>query len=317
VVFTNPRKTILEFPPGAIAITSFHAEVVDENGTSVPLNEVYNHHWLVFNNIGNLGVCGGYLSYIFGVGAESRNSPVVYPDGYGVVLTGKEKWGANIHLLRTVNTNNTKNCIECAYDPVKKSEQCDESTSGLFACCVDGSFCALNEQGDRTKTKRYALQYTITWTDVITDITPVSVMVLDATNCEIEYNIKASTVQPTHLTTFTWTSPFEGDIVWGMGHQHIGSLNISLLVDGDVVCTSTPQYGTEVGVAGNEKGYLVKVLPCQFNATKGVVHVKSGQNITVASYYDVNPLDDRGLPHGGGSHGGVMSLFYIALARLV
>ena len=119
VVFTDPKRTPLTMPKGNIAITSFHAEVVDEEGRSVPLSEVYNHHWLVFNGKGNAGVCGGYLSYVFGVGAESRGTTTTYPHPYALVLKGDEKWGANIHLLRTVNIKNIKNCIECGYTPEK------------------------------------------------------------------------------------------------------------------------------------------------------------------------------------------------------
>lgn len=39
---------LLEFPPGHIAMRNFYAEVVDEEGNSVPLYDVYLHHWVVF-----------------------------------------------------------------------------------------------------------------------------------------------------------------------------------------------------------------------------------------------------------------------------
>jgi len=41
IVFTDPTKTPLQMPAGEIAITGFHAEVVDERNVSVALNEVY------------------------------------------------------------------------------------------------------------------------------------------------------------------------------------------------------------------------------------------------------------------------------------
>ena len=34
---------------GKHLITGFKAEVVDSMNVSVPLDEVYNHHWLVFD----------------------------------------------------------------------------------------------------------------------------------------------------------------------------------------------------------------------------------------------------------------------------
>jgi len=40
-------KTLLDidFPKGHIEIKSFDVEVVDEDGNSLPLYEVYLHHW--------------------------------------------------------------------------------------------------------------------------------------------------------------------------------------------------------------------------------------------------------------------------------
>ena len=58
VVFTNPYTTKLSMPTGkGLAIQEFHAEIVDDKNISTPLSEVYNHHWLVYNNRGNSGMC--------------------------------------------------------------------------------------------------------------------------------------------------------------------------------------------------------------------------------------------------------------------
>lgn len=43
----NNKYFPAEFPKGHIGIRSYYAEVVDENGVSVPLSEVYLHHWLI------------------------------------------------------------------------------------------------------------------------------------------------------------------------------------------------------------------------------------------------------------------------------
>ena len=111
----------------------------------------------------------------------------------------------------------------------------------------------------------------------------------------------------------SWTSPYDGDIIYGIGHQHIGALNISLYIDNDLKCTNVPKYGTQPGIAGNEKGYVVAIPPCEFKNNK--LHVKKGQKLTVTSLYNVDPNDDRGIGPGG-SHGGVMSLFYLGIANL-
>ena len=73
-IFTSPPRTLLKMPTGSVAIRSFHAEVVDDAGDSVPLSEVYNHHWLVFAmQTPNAGACGArapYLTYMFGASQD-------------------------------------------------------------------------------------------------------------------------------------------------------------------------------------------------------------------------------------------------------
>ena len=47
VIFTDPHETRLEMPTeGDYAILSFKGEVVDAIGKSVPLDTVYDHHWI-------------------------------------------------------------------------------------------------------------------------------------------------------------------------------------------------------------------------------------------------------------------------------
>merc|ERR550532_745132 len=218
VAFTNPAKTLLTFPTpgGEYSIVKFGvAEIVDEAGTSVPLSEVYLHHWLIFNdNRPNLGVCGGYLKYNFGIGAESRGTPVEFPDGYGWVSDSSDVWGANIHILRTVdlkvNTNSSqalKECIECW--PGQGKPACHTAS---FACCTDGSFCPTN--GVVQNTKNYYFQYTVHYTTDLSIIKPLHVVVLDASNCQVETNIEANDVNPWAITEHAWKSPVKGNIVF-------------------------------------------------------------------------------------------------------
>jgi hypothetical protein len=323
VRFTDPEKTPLVFPSveGQYAITKFHAEIVDDSGKSVTLDEVYLHHWLVFNSVGNDGLCGGYLGYSFGVGAESRGTPVEYPAGYGLLVDGNESWSANIHIFRTqglkVGTNSSqalKECIECQYAPEGKGGSCTKEASGSFQCCMSGTHCPTD--GSITDTKNYYLSYTVEYTTDLTAVKPVHVYVLDASNCMIEYNIEENNAQPLRATEYSWDSQVDGEVVFGVGHLHNGGVNITLSRNGVEVCTTVPVYGTEEGKAGNEKGYLVGAPPCikKGETNTDSVHVEAGDTLTVRSLYWVGSgVDPTGSKLPGGFHGGVMSLFYLGV----
>ena len=64
MIFTNPRETPLTMPNGTYAITGFIGEVVDDSGRSVPLSEVYDHHWIALNTVHRNPLCGP--EYVFG-----------------------------------------------------------------------------------------------------------------------------------------------------------------------------------------------------------------------------------------------------------
>jgi hypothetical protein len=309
VRFTDKDSFLLKFPQeNEYAITKFHAEVTDEQNNSVPLDEVYNHHWLVFNSQGNRGVCGGFLQYIFGVGQESRGTPVVFPDGSGYRALGSLEWTANIHLLRTeglrVDTNKSqalKDCIECGYAPGK---DCWPWDSGTFACCGDASYCPTD--GTVKDTKNYYLTYTMEYTPDASAVKPIRIYVLDGSGCKIEYNIKGDDTNPYSVTEYSWTSPASGDIAFAQGHVHNSGINVSLLINNKAQCTSEPRYGTEPGKPGNEMGFIVAMSTCSDGFS-----IKAGDTITVRAVYYVGFDDTTGSGVPGGSHGGVMALFYL------
>ena len=102
LVFTAFDDTILPMPTGDYAILELVGGLMDCNNESVPLDVVYNHHWLMkpisgptkhFNH-----PCPNSqdFSYVFGVGAESRRTPTVIPDGYGYHVLSGTVWGANV-----------------------------------------------------------------------------------------------------------------------------------------------------------------------------------------------------------------------------
>ena len=59
-------------------------------------------------------------------------------------------------------------------------------------------------------------------------------------------------------------------LLFAVGHLHTGGLNISLSLNGRAVCTSLPTYGTELGVAGNEK------VPPVYPRSAPAVYLRSG-----------------------------------------
>lgn len=317
VLFSDKSKSVIQFPKPSnqYAITGFTAEMVDEDGNSVPLSELYLHHWLVYRTgHSNLGVCGDPLDYVFGVGAESRSSPVVFPDGHGYVATSSDRWTLNVHVLRTMGLKKlsseaeaVKDCIECNYAAGKG---CSKSQSGSFACCEDGSQCPVD--GSVSGKKKYAFQYTVTYTTAVSAVAPLHFYLLDASNCQIEHNIPANDNNPVHVTEYSWKNPANAKLVMAVGHVHIGGVNVSLFLNGKELCTTTAKYGTDASnPPGNEKGYLVAADGCKLS-----VDSKAGDTITVRSHYWVgtqsDPLNTVVPP---GAHNGVMDYMYLAVVR--
>lgn len=258
VIFTDPNNTPLRMPGGSVAITSFNAQIVDAQGSPVPLSEVYLHHWLIFDGFGNAGVCGGYLGYKFGVGAESRNTDTTFPDGYAMITSGKERWGANIHVLRTDGVPDVKSCIEC---------HC-EGGGGNFGCCPDGSFCDTTKGIDHAP-REYFLEYTIEYSTDTSAYTAIDITVLDVSQCQIEYNVPQCSAPPcVSSLAYQTVVPADIDVVFMIGHLHIGGINLTVtadLPDGTtaMLCNSEPRYGTG-SEAGNEKGYVVEMDGCSW-----------------------------------------------------
>lgn len=103
-IYTDEDDTPVSFPrAGPYAITGFQGEIVyADTNKSVPLSKVYDHHWIVTHTGFQNRLCKGGPTYTFGIGAESRRTPVTFPSGYGYrVADPNVYWGANIHCLRT------------------------------------------------------------------------------------------------------------------------------------------------------------------------------------------------------------------------
>ena len=327
VVFSNPRKTPLTMPPSGSMITGFTGQVVDQNNASVPLTFVYDHHWIAIDSYHKNDLCTGFENYVFGIGAESRNSPQKFPAGYGYPIPEGDAWGGNIHLLHTQNLSTqytggsleraAKECNECYYAPGKGAE-CTPAQNGTFQCCGDRCYdgsCSCPTVADApTEEVPYYLQYTVDYVlpaGGAKTLKDVRVGVWTTPNCAAFYNVLANDAEPESYSTTTFTIPHDGDVIHATGHLHTGAINVSLWHNSKFVCASYPSYGTEVDVAGNERGHLVKMTNCLDKDTDGALTLKKGDTVRIDAYYEVGAEDPRIAPSPAGTHLNVMAYMYV------
>uniref|UniRef100_A0A0D6QS66 Stress up-regulated Nod 19 n=1 Tax=Araucaria cunninghamii TaxID=56994 RepID=A0A0D6QS66_ARACU len=210
----------IAFPKGHIAIKGFDAEVVDDNGNSIPLSETYLHHWLVdrfyhktsltedqtkaltkrlhssdYISAGNDGICQPrVLSQYFGLGSETRHTSTFIPDPYGIIVGDpseipegyEESWIINVHAIDTREVVDTRGCTECRCDLYNVTEDeyhrpLKKNYIGGLYCCYDGTQCKLKEGVQGEKRKLY-LKYTVYWRDWEESIIPVRIYILDVTD---------------------------------------------------------------------------------------------------------------------------------------
>lgn len=328
VVFTNPKQTPLKMPAGGSAFVGFIGEVVDARNASVPLSFVYDHHWIAEDASHKNDLCQGFENYVFGIGAESRNSPTSFPAGYGYPLPVSDAWGGNIHLLHTQNLTTEyafdgsmerakKECNECYYAP-GKGAACTEAQNGTFQCCGDRCYdgtcsCPVVAGAAGLPAVDYYLRYTVDWVAPAEapQLKDVRIGVWTTPNCAAYYNVLASDAQPESVSSTDFTVPHAGEVVHAIGHQHTGAINVSMWLNGQFVCASYPSYGTEADVAGNELGHLVKMSVClDKDATGKTMKTKKGDKVTIKAYYYVGRDDPRLGPSPAGTHLNVMSYMY-------
>jgi hypothetical protein len=324
MVFTDSGKTPLKMPSGEYAITYFIGDIVfADTHQPAPLSEVYDHHWIAVSSNHRNQFCKGSIEYVFGIGAESRHSPVSFSPGFGYHVANGTYWGANIHLLRTEGLAGdnpyraAKECIECYYSP-GKGEGCTPAYNGTFRCCGEfnnataaKSSCTVGPNPPAARD--YQLRYTFNYTRDVARLRPVYVGTLAAPSCAVFYSVQRNETQPTDHVRFSLTVPARMTLLFAVGHLHTGGLNISLSLNGRAVCISLPTYGTELGVAGNEKGYLVHMSHC-IDSSTGVLELRKGDEIAIDGHYFVGSNDPR-LLYSDGTHLNVMSYLYVGYYR--
>ncbi|KAI4319013.1 hypothetical protein MLD38_032663 [Melastoma candidum] len=207
----------IDFPRGHIALKSFTAEVVDEEGNPVSLKETYLHHWVVDryyqrkdakladNDSGmeisgpervvvrNGGICQNLGQY-FGLGSETRRTETFVPDPYGIEVGNQEeipdgyeeRWFLNVHAIDTRGVEDGLGCTECRCDLYNVTQDqygrplAPGYKGGLY-CCYDHTQCRLME-GFRGTGRGLYLRYTVHWVDWESSILPVTIYIFDVTD---------------------------------------------------------------------------------------------------------------------------------------
>ena len=223
----------IPFPKGHIALKSFDAEVVEENGSPIPLHETYLHHWFIEPYYGpkedavprqfnageidlskiimkrNDGVCKGTLTQYYGLGSETRRTSTWVPGTYGIEI-GKsedfpngyeEKWMLNVHAIDTRGAEDRLGCTECKcslYNVTTDNEGhplAKDYIGGLY-CCNDGTQCQV-KQGFNGVGRKLYLRYTVRWAVWDESIAPVKIYIFDVTDTKRLINDSADGNVPT------------------------------------------------------------------------------------------------------------------------
>ncbi|KAI7752342.1 hypothetical protein M8C21_014829 [Ambrosia artemisiifolia] len=346
MVYLSPKITLhpglvsnktyydIEFPKGHIAVKSFNAEVVDEAGDPVSLQEIYVHHWVAVRYYqrkgvendriiaGNSGLCDHGRSQFFGMGSETRKTSTYVPDPYGIEVGNpvkvpvgyEEKWMFDIHAIDTRGAVDAIGCNECRCNLFNVTEDKDgmplrpNYVGGLY-CCYDGTQCKV-KNGLQSVERNVYFKYTVKWVDWSDSVIPVKVFILDVTdtwqntgihNCLFEYEVeKSATNNYTNTRRSRVRFPTAGDVIYGFAQQYFGGIGSALYgEDGRVICSSKPIYGKGKNI-GDEAGYIVGMSTCY--PKPGSVKIAKGESITLESYYSSKK-----------KHTGVLGLFYILI----
>jgi hypothetical protein len=178
--FTINTMYYVPVPKGDYVILNQTWQIVggEDASEEVPLNQMYNHHWLIASDHGSpLDMCEG--DYFFGGGAEYRNIDYTFMDGYGQKrVNASGQCGANLHFINTEDLavqwegfNNpdgnhgaaVKLAAECGWEPDRAPGICNNWGDGSFLCCFTGSRAKVNDPSNnstRTVRLKSTFQYT-------------------------------------------------------------------------------------------------------------------------------------------------------------
>ncbi|CAN4092254.1 unnamed protein product [Withania somnifera] len=284
---------------------------------------------------GNSGMCDDVLNQHFGLGSETRKTVSYIPDPFGIEIGNpmdvpegfKEGWVLNVHAIDTRGVEDRFGCIECRCNlyNVTKDEDGHDIEPGYFGglkCCPDKTRCKL-KTGFKGPKKGFYLKYTIKYVDWDpSSIVPVKVYIFDVTDswkkpenpttvvkhvCQIEYQVESCSADKnvcdcTHARNKSVSFPIDGDVIYGVAHQHKGAILSTLYgEDGRVICSSKPIYGKGKS-PGDEAGYVVGMSTCY--PKPGSIKLREGETVTLVTNYS-----------SAQRHAGVMGLFYILVSE--
>ncbi|KAK7390558.1 hypothetical protein VNO78_25867 [Psophocarpus tetragonolobus] len=212
----------VKFPEGHVGVKSFDAELVDEEGNSIPSYETYLHHWFAIKYHENItmssdpklhrledfvfmrndGTCNlNILPHYWGFGVESRGTTSNIPDPFAIEqgnpakipIGYQEKWMLNIMAIDTRGAEDKKGCTECRcnlmnlpYDFYNVTR--DIHYQPLSTDYKGGIFCCKDgtqckqRKGFQGLRRKVSLRYKISWVDWNTNQVPVKVYILDSTD---------------------------------------------------------------------------------------------------------------------------------------
>ncbi len=244
-------------------VTNMEVDVVDPDGSPVPIDRMMLHH-IVFANLGaQLGqkhdrTCNTFTAFnsrtkIPALGerfyaAGEERAKMALPDGYGYPMKAADQWGMTLMLMN-------------------------------HRARADSAF----------------VEYEVTYDTEAR--TPVAPYWLDVENCLADpvYDVPGGGKRgATHTRSAQWTAPASGRIVAGLGHVHGGARNLILNRGGGCeLYASKPTWGQASHPFYNVKPVLHEPGPIDmsgFDSATGFP-VSGGERLRLDSNYDAR------LPH--------------------
>ena len=237
-------------------ITDMSVDLVDADGTPVPIQRLMLHH-IVFVKLGTPdATCNEFTRFdemtklpalaerFYAAGEERLELDL--PPGYGYPTRGDETWGLTAMVMN-----------------------------------------------HRARFDRAFIEYTVTY-DTDPAVKPVRPIWMDVENCRVDpvYDVPGGAAPgETDERTKTWTAPEDGRIVAAGGHVHGGgdTLRLSQPACGDrTLLESRPLWGTRQHPFYNVKPVLHEPGPVSMSAvtTATGFALKAGEQVQLTSVYD-------------------------------